>query len=696
MERMSREQAKQAVYERFRAELTPDRSGKGWICPICGSGSGDNGTGITEKDGSGHYTCWRGCYTNADAFDIIAKLHGIELGTAQAFQSVYQRYGIEIDQQSSAPRNAKPQHDKKEESAAPAPFEQDYTDYFLQVAKQLDQTDYYRGISKETLQRFGVGFDAAWVSPKAPNAPATPRLIIPTSKYSYLARDTRQPETIPEGQRRYTKQKVGKVRIFNESALTRSKSPVWVVEGEIDALSIIDLGGEAVALGSTSNYKKLGEVLEKTKAKPVLILAMDNDSSGNTAAERLQSLLGTLGVQYIIRHPPTGKDFNDALRASKEETRSYIMQQTEYAMQPDLVKAEQVRAYKEKYGRAAHLQAMIDRIRQSKNSTEYPTGFANLDNLLDGGLYAGLYCVGAISSLGKTTFCLQVADQIARGGNDVLIFSLEMAADELTAKSISRITYNLANEHGYDTKNAKTTTGILRGKRYTLYNSREKQLINEAFEVYEQFADHLYIIEGSEGLGTEQIRETIKQHISITGNKPVVMVDYLQIIAPYNERASDKQNTDHAVMDLKRISRDYGIPVVAISSFNRDSYGSPVDLTSFKESGGIEYSSDVVIALQYEGMDYDKKDGGAKQEDEKSRFARIQELKQSVNNHAKNGEAVPVQLKVLKNRNGAKGEAFFRFIPMFNRFEESAKGTYPAYAIQIREERGTVRSLTVL
>lgn len=696
MEKMSREQAKQAVYDRFRAELTPDRSGKGWICPICGSGSGDKGTGITEKDGSGHYTCWRGCYTNADAFDIIAKLHGIEPGTAQAMQAAYQRYGIELDPQSSAPRNAKPQPDKKAESAAPAQVEQDYTAYFLQAAKQLDNTNYHRGISKETLQRFGVGFDAAWVPPKAPNAPATPRLIIPTSRYSYLARDTRQPAEIPDSQKQYTKQKVGKVHLFNADALTKSKSPVWIVEGEIDALSIIDLGGEAVALGSTSNYKKLGEMLEQTGANPVLILAMDNDSSGSTASERLQSVLGTLGIQYIIRRPQTGKDFNDALNADREGTKRYIMEQTEYAMQPDLLKAEQVHAYKEKYGRAAHLQSMIDRIRQSKSSTEYPTGFENLDKLLDGGLYAGLYCVGAISSLGKTTFCLQIADQVARSGNDVLIFSLEMAADELTAKSISRLTYNLANEHKYDKKDAKTTTGILRGKRYALYNSREKQLINEAFEAYERYADHLYIIEGSEGLGTEQIRETVKQHISITGNRPVVMVDYLQIIAPYNERASDKQNTDHAVMDLKRISRDYEIPVVAISSFNRDSYGSPVDLTSFKESGGIEYSSDVVIALQYEGMDYEKNDAGTKQEDEKSRYARIQELKQNINKHAKDGEAVPVQLKVLKNRNGAKGDAFFRFIPMFNRFEESAKGTYSAYAIQIRGEKEPVRSSIVL
>ena len=54
------------------------------------------------------------------------------------------------------------------------------------------------------------------------------------------------------------------------------------------------------------------------------------------------------------------------------------------------------------------------------------TGFSKLDEALDGGLYDGLYVIGAVSSLGKTAFCMQMADQLAMQGRDVLIFSLEM------------------------------------------------------------------------------------------------------------------------------------------------------------------------------------------------------------------------------------------------------------------------------
>ena len=103
-------------------------------------------------------------------------------------------------------------------------------------------------------------------------------------------------------------------------------------------------------------------------------------------------------------------------------------------------------------------------------------------------------------------------------------------------------------------------------------------------------------------IGADQIRETVKRHKAFTNNSPVVLVDYLQLLAPYNDRATDKQNTDRAVLELKRISRDYKIPVIAISSLNRANYNTPISLEAFKESGGVEYSSDVVIGLQLQGV----------------------------------------------------------------------------------------------
>ena len=85
---MTNEEKKREVYFRFKAELQPDRHKKGYICPVCGNGSGSDGDGITENRRSPwHYTCWRGCFTNADAFEIIALQKGLDPTSGEAMRT---------------------------------------------------------------------------------------------------------------------------------------------------------------------------------------------------------------------------------------------------------------------------------------------------------------------------------------------------------------------------------------------------------------------------------------------------------------------------------------------------------------------------------------------------------------------------------------------------------------------------------
>ena len=114
-----------------------------------------------------------------------------------------------------------------------------------------------------------------------------------------------------------------------------------------------------------------------------------------------------------------------------------------------------------------------------------------------------------------------------------------MARAEIMAKSISRHTLQQVLNNGGEIRNAKTTRGITTGKRYENYSKAEKELIQNAIIDYSKYAEHIYISEGIGNIGAEQIRETVKQHILFTGNTPVVVIDYLQILAPYSERATD-------------------------------------------------------------------------------------------------------------------------------------------------------------
>lgn len=649
---MNRTEAKEYIRGNATNILHKDKSNKGYICPICNSGSGKNGTGITTKDGI-HFTCWAGCYQNSDIIDIIGKQYGIT-DDHYKFNKAYEVFGLDIDSGNiEKAKEIKPCQKSDNLQAATKPETEDYTDFFLQAHNNINKTDYpqKRGLSKDVIDRFSLGYVEEWQSPKAlkegKKPPKSPRLIIPTSKGSYIARDTRN--NLTEEQNRFSKMKEGASELFNTEALKAGK-PVFIVEGEIDALSIMEAGGEALATGSTANINKLLTLLEEQPPTQPLLIALDNDEAGEKAAAALGKGLKELGICfYKVNISAEYKDANEALIADKDAFLEKVRNAEKIANAEREAAKE---AYKQTSA-ANHLQDFVNGISASANTPYIPTGFPKFDEILDGGLYEGLYIIGAISSLGKTTLALQIADQIAQQGQDVLIFSLEMARTELMAKSISRITFIDVSDHIIDNngsiRNAKTARGITTGSRYANYSQQEHDLIKNAIKTYSEYAGNIYISEGIGNIGAAQIRETVAKHISFTGKTPVVLIDYLQILAPYNDRGTDKQNTDKAVMELKRISRDYKAAVIGISSFNRQNYNQAVTMEAFKESGAIEYSSDILIGLQLKGA-------GGKDFDA---------------NAAKGKNPREIELVILKNRNGATGKTLaYEYYPLFNYFRE--------------------------
>ena len=327
---------------------------------------------------------------------------------------------------------------------------------------------------------------------------------------------------------------------------------------------------------------------------------------------------------------------------SIEETKNSLK---EYVEKTEAKTIEEERQQLQKESAAGYLQEFVDGIAASMNSPVIRSGFPTLDQVLDGGLYSGLYVVGAITSLGKTTLIMQMADQIAAQGNDVIIFAMEMPKEDLISKSVSRLTMLKA---GMD--NAKTARGITDGSRYKNYSEQERQLIKSAIKEYGTYAEHIFIYEGIGDIGVNQIREAVERHTRILGNIPVVVVDYVQILAPYDIKASDKQNIDKAVLELKRISRDFKSPVIAISSFNRAGYKTKADFSGFKESGSLEYGSDVVIGLDLAGIgeaDFDPTE-------------------------AKSKDLREIEAVILKNRNGRTGDRIkYQYYPRFNYFKEA-------------------------
>ena len=273
---------------------------KGYICPICGSGSGPKGTGMTSKEGI-YFTCWRGCFTHLDVFDIMGlkyntntwlskiKAAANELGIN--FQ-LPQDYTKTMSYVHTTPPTKPVQRIPKDEP------EVDFTDFFTNAHKDVWKTKYHRGLSNKTLNKYNIGYCRRWRHPKVPKAPYSPRLIIPTSKYSYLARDTRS--ELNEQQKGYAKIKVGKMHLFNAEYAIKTNKPIFIVEGEFDALSIIDVGAQAIALGSVSNYKKLIDFCISNNISNTIILALDNDQAGKETSDKIMLALQENHIKCTI------------------------------------------------------------------------------------------------------------------------------------------------------------------------------------------------------------------------------------------------------------------------------------------------------------------------------------------------------------------------------------------------------------
>lgn len=582
------------------------------------------------------------------------------------------------------PSRSETKPEPKQESSA-GPKTEDYTAFFKEANGNLDKTDYLRqrGISRATADKFMLGYVEKWQHPKGPSSETGPAIIIPLGKDAYKARYINPLNSDKNNRYRAVNEK-----IFNIDILGTATEPIFIVEGELDAISIIQAGGEAIALGSTNKVTAFADAVKQIKPQQPLIIALDNDRAGIDGNKKLCELLQTAELKaagikacnLAAKFLNTYKDANEYLQADRAEFERSISLAKEIAEYPEAL--AQI-TYEENNQASEYIERMRAELEAELKEPELSTGFKGLDQIINGGLYPGLYFIGAVSSLGKTTLALQIADSIAKQGRDCLIISLEMAKRELIAKSISRLTAEYSIKTKGDIKSlAHSTADIMNLKRqrgyyneaglWQEYTEQKKATIaatiDTAFNRYSEYAKHIFIYEGIGDITPKNIREKIQEHIGIYGKPPIVIVDYLQILQGENSRDTDKTKTDKNVTELKRLSRDYKTPIIAVSSVNRSSYNEPISMESFKESGGIEFSSDILIGLQYEGMDYDY----INKESDKDRLKRLAELREDNREKARTGEGQLIELKILKNRNGRPGTIRLEFYPIYNYYKEIA------------------------
>jgi replicative DNA helicase len=663
--RMTREEARKEINRRpelVLSQLQKSKGSKQYICPICGSGSRggrDSDGALTFYPDSNRFKCFA-CSDEPGTFGGKGQdtLGALCLLWSCSETEVFDREGLTIDSSNAQRATRSAQSDFLEvkrdktppttEGAEAASQElteaADLTAYFAECRERLKRSPeaisylQARGITLDTALQFWIGFDPA-ADPAQSNHP-TPRLIIPTCRTHYVARSI-DPDTPSKWAK--MNNKGGRPAIFNAKVLQDSSTEaVFVTEGFFDALSIIEVGGQAIALNSTSNASKLLEQLREKRTAATLILCFDNDDAGKKCTKTLREGLQRLNISFVTADLCGGyNDPNEALQGNRERFTAAVNE----AIRTTAARPDNISDYIDNL-----MSGEIDSFKEAKNRR---TGFANLDEKAKG-LYAGLYVVAAISSLGKTTLCHQIADQLAEAGEDVLFFSLEQSRLELVSKSLARRTAQ---------KDITTAVNSLSIRRGYL----PEQVLTAADEYKKSIADRLSIVEGNFSCNISFIGDYIRRYIAKTGKKPVCFIDYLQILQPEQDERGRTQTTketvDTTVTELKRISREMGLTIFVISSVNRANYLTPIDFESLKESGGIEYTADVIWGLQLQCMNdavFDTKE-------------KVKEKRRIVK-EAKAASPRKIELVCLKNRYGVSSySAYFDYTPEFDLFTEGEK-----------------------
>lgn len=577
---MDKETARDEIRRAWKQFGEPDRQKKGVVCPFCGNGSGKDGDGIREIPNSGgKLHCFR-CDWSGDAVDLIQHASGCSY--PEALNKGAAALGLSLDD-TEPPRQPKPKPaEKPPADEEPLPDFTDEINRFHRVCDDPTAAAYLksRGISADIADKYGIRYD-----------PRRRAIIAPFHKNSGYAIRALDPDGFKGNGDGH------KNTMFNARALGQS-APVFVTEGWADALSIIEAGGNALALNGTARTPLLDALQRMKKAGcsiPPIILALDDDSAGRGATARTAAELSKSGTFYITGnlYPEGAKDANEALQKDRTAFAAAVARDIGRAASHELdaeyaERMAEVRSVNAQRN-SAHMDAFLTYLEKAATRDRISTGFPKLDDLLGGGLYPALFALGGSTGTGKTTLALQMADYIAAQGRPVLYVALEMSRFELIAKSISRITSDMS-------EGGSPGDGIA---YRDILNGRQTPLVQKAAQQYsEAIAPHIVTLEGIGDMTATKIRRAAHIIQETDGTAPVIIVDYLQIMAPRDVRATDKQNIDHNVVELKRISRDLDTPVIAVSSLNREGQkqGMP-GLYSFKESGAIEYTADVAMIL---------------------------------------------------------------------------------------------------
>ena len=264
--------------------------------------------------------------------------------------------------------------------------------------------------------------------------------------------------------------------------------------------------------------------------------------------------------------------------------------------------------------------------------TGVPTGYHKLDNITSGWQASDLVIIAGRPAMGKTSFALSMAKNIAADYKvPMAFFSLEMSNVQL----VNRLISNCCEIQG-----SKILNGQLKPDEWERLDKRLNNLIGSP----------LYV-DDTPGLSVFELRTKARRLVRDHGVK-IIMIDYLQLMNANGMRFSSRQEEVSTISrSLKQIAKELDIPILALSQLNRGVEsregleGKRPQLSDLRESGAIEQDADMVLFVHR---------------------PEYYHIYQDENGRDLHGMA---QIIIAKHRKGATGDVLLNFRGEFTRFE---------------------------
>lgn len=577
---MNYDEAKEYIVQHPEEWLHRDGSGEGYICPLCGSGSGKNGTGLrrdpSSKTGT-HWKCFGSCGFYGDMVDFAGAASGIVPsgkadveGYRRMFEAAREAYGIAVDRTGT---DYRPKESRAVAAVARYKVSADITPHTAKptggeigaIRNRLKDVSNVKSCTLEEVRYILCSggtvqpCEGRWlIDPEKKKdvfSPVSQQLFFVDIDNEKNGEPVEQPLTMEQA-----------LSISAE----RGVMPFMIYPSFSNMSKGFEKFRLCFALDEPVNLGKRGtdtvDVIKKFLIEP---FSAYNDSAADSDTNRLY--FGTNAEPYYFDERERIKYESLVRRIKAGDTGALVQEVTS--------------------GESA-LDSFLENI-SGERYKPIPTGIADLDSRLGGGVINGwLVLIGAEPGAGKTALTSQILENWAAEGRQCIYINLEMSVEQMLARSLARALY-------VSDRVEMTALQIMRGYDHT---DEERKNVARAADIYRRkYAQNMLYNPDDTGTDIDRIIESLErraQRAEAEGKPaPVVALDYLQYVTG-QKGEDDVATLKRALQGMKDYAKNHNTIAFCIMAQSREANkAGKATMTAGRDTSNLEYTADLQLQL---------------------------------------------------------------------------------------------------